>query len=190
VSKNVEFTNVLSNLVRSALETTNLNQTDFQTKNQSLVQDLVTKVGENIQIGRVASIIAKSDETIGSYIHNATDNAGTMGSIGTIVAIKKNDKNIVDDLAMHIAAMAPKWISRDLVPQEAIDKEKAIIMEEILSKHPDKKDMIEKMVSGKLNKWYQEVCLYEQPWVLENKQTVDKAIGKIVSSFVRAKINE
>lgn len=191
VARNQIFTTLLSELVQKALENPSLSHQEFTNQYQTQVQELVGKVGENVQIGKILSIQAKENEIIGSYIHNSfASNIGTIASICTIKKGDKNSKEDADNLAMHIVAMSPKWLSRDLVPSDVLEKEKRLIEEEVLEKQPDKKDVLDKIVGGRLNKYYQDVCLYEQPWILENKQTVEKAVGKIVSNYIYIKIGE
>lgn len=191
VARNQVFINLLNELIQKAIQNPKILAEDFAKENQTQVQELIIKVGENVQIGKVLSIFAKEDEILGSYIHNSFDN--NIGTIASIVSVKKSNKitqEDVDNIAMHVVAMSPKYLTRDLVPLDVVEKERKLIEEEVLQKQPDKKDVLDKIIPGRLNKYYQEVCLYEQPWILENKQTVEKAVGKIISNYVKIKVAE
>jgi elongation factor Ts len=138
--------------------------------------------------------------TIGSYIH-------TNGKIGVLVEIgcetdfvAKNDdfKALVKDVAMQIAAMSPKYISNDHIPEEDIEKEKDIYRAQLKdSGKPE--DIIEKIVEGKLKKFYIEICLLNQIFFKEDKKTIEDLITEtihkigeniVVKRFVRFQLGE
>jgi len=148
---------------------------------------------------------AKSTRTtkqgiIGSYIH-------TNGKIGVLVEIgcetdfvAKNDdfKALVKDVSMQIAAMSPKYISKDNIPEEDIDKEKDIYRAQMKdSGKPE--NIIEKIVEGKLKKYYNELCLLNQIFFKEDKKTMEELITEtihkigeniVVKRFVRYQLGE
>ena len=148
---------------------------------------------------------AKSTRTtkqgsIGSYIH-------TNGKIGVLVEIgcetdfvAKNDdfKALVKDVSMQIAAMSPKYISKDNIPEADIDKEKDIYRAQMKdSGKPE--NIIEKIVEGKLKKYYNEVCLLNQIFFKEDKKTMEELITEtihkigeniVVKRFVRYQLGE
>lgn len=121
---------------------------------------------------------AASEGMVGHYIH-----AG--GKIGVLVEVncetdfvaKSDDfKQFAKDLAMHIAASNPKWITRNDVPQEVLDREKGIIEPTLLNKPPA---IAEKMMTGKLNKVFKEVCLMEQAFVKNPDITISDLLGEL-----------
>jgi elongation factor Ts len=137
---------------------------------------------------------------IDSYIH-------TNGEIGVLVEVlaetdfvTRNDefKEFVHDVALQIAAMNPKYISKDQVPAEIVDKEKAIFIEEVkASGKPE--NIAEKIVEGKVNKYLDEICLLDQPFVKDSTKTIGdlltEKIAKIgekivISRFCRFEIGE
>ncbi|MCL4473518.1 MAG: translation elongation factor Ts [Actinobacteria bacterium] len=121
---------------------------------------------------------------VDSYIH-----AG--GKIGVLVEVNsetdfvaRNDdfKAFVHDIAMHIAAAAPRYISRDDVPPLIVDEELAIYKEQARATgKPD--NILEKIATGKLNKFYEQVCLLEQPFVKDDQFTVEQLLGNIVGKI-------
>jgi elongation factor Ts len=127
---------------------------------------------------------AANEGVVESYIHSG-------GRIGVLVEVncetdfvaRTDDfKQLAKDLALHIAASNPLYISRDQVPTEVIEKEQEIYKEQAKGK-PD--DVVAKMVEGKLEKYFEEVCLLEQPYVKDS----DKKISQVVSDAV-AKMGE
>jgi elongation factor Ts len=117
---------------------------------------------------------------VGHYIH-----AG--GKIGVIVEVNcETDfvantdgfKQFTKDLAMHIAAANPKWILREEVPANIIEREKDIIADTIKNKPPQ---IVEKIISGKLNKFFKEVCLIEQSFVKDPNITINDLLGELAA---------
>ncbi|GAB3727548.1 translation elongation factor Ts [Luteimonas pelagia] len=143
---------------------------------------LIAKVGENVQVRRMARI--DSDKQIGAYVHG--------GRIGVIVEVKGGDAELARGLAMHIAAMNPPYISPAHVPADFVAREKEIAMAQVKDTNKPA-EIIEKMVSGKVNKTVNEICLTGQPYVLDTNQSVEqvlKAAGAEVLQFVRLAVGE
>jgi elongation factor Ts len=143
---------------------------------------LIAKVGENVQVRRMARI--DSAHPIGAYVHG--------GRIGVLVEVEGGDPELARGLAMHIAAMNPPYISPAHVPADFVAREKEIAMAQVkdTGKPPE---IIEKMVSGKVAKTVNELCLTGQPYVLDTNQTVEqalKAAGAQVLQFVRLAVGE
>ena len=123
-----------------------------------------------------------SDGTIGYYIH-AGGRIGVMVEINceTDFASRNEDfQQFAKDVAMHIAAMSPQWISRDDVPQGVIDKEKEIAATGMENKPPK---VLENIVNGKLNKFFKTVCLLEQPFVKDQDIPVQDLLGELASKI-------
>lgn len=145
-------------------------------------QELITKLGENIQIRRAA--LLKADGIVGDYSHG--------GRIGVIVALTGKDAALAKDIAMHIAASNPQAINPEQVSQELIAKEKEIYTAQAATSGKPA-DIIEKMVVGRINKFLSEISLVGQPFVKDPDQTVGKllAAAKVdVSAFVRYEVGE
>ncbi len=147
-------------------------------------QWLVTKVGENVQLRRMA--VVESRNTIGAYVHG--------GRIGVLVEMQGGDAELARGIAMHIAAMNPPYVSPDDVPAESVAKEKEIALAQMSEKDKAKPAEIqEKMISGKLRKTLSEMSLTGQPYVIDTNSTVgevlDKARAKVLA-FHRLVVGE
>ena len=145
---------------------------------------LVAKVGENVQLRRLARI--DSEHTVVGYVHG--------GRIGVLVELKGGDTELARGIAMHIAAMNPPYIRDSDVPAAFIDKEKEIEMAKMSDKDRAKPAAIlEKIISGKISKIVNEVTLYGQPYALNPDQTVAaavKASNAEVLQFCRLVVGE
>lgn len=157
---------------------------------QDRIQDTIAKVGENIELKRVSAL--QTGGTVGSYVHMG-------GKLGVIVSVDGSGGEIdalAKDLAMHVAAADPTPIAidRDDVPEATVESERRILTNQAReSGKPD--NVVEKMVTGRLNKFYAEYCLLEQAFVKDPDTTVGKRIedvakGTRIERFVRFKLGE
>jgi len=146
-------------------------------------QWLVAKVGENVQVRRMAKL--ESSNTIGAYVHG--------GRIGVLVEVKGGNAELARGLAMHIAAMNPPYISPAHVPADFVAREKEIAMAQVKDSGKPV-EILEKMISGKVAKTVSEITLTGQPYVLDTNQTVEAALkaagGAQVLNFVRLAVGE
>ncbi|MEO0615395.1 MAG: translation elongation factor Ts [Pseudomonadota bacterium] len=144
---------------------------------------LIAKIGENIGVRRF-DIVDAGDGALASYTHGAR--------IGALVAVTGGDDALGKDIAMHVAASSPVCVDEAGVPQETIDGERAILVEQAKgSGKPD--DIIAKMVDGRMRKFLGEITLVGQPFVKDPDQTVGKLLqqhGATVSRFVRYEVGE
>lgn len=159
------------------------------TVNESL-SHLVAKIGENMAIRRFRLLQAAADEVLAAYLH-----AGAK--IGAVVRLKgSSDESLARDVAMHAAAMSPRYIDRSQVPASALDREK-----EVLKASPElvgkPENLVEKILQGKLNRFFSEICLAEQPFIRDTsgKKSVgdflkEKASGSQVVEMVRYQVGE
>jgi elongation factor Ts len=116
---------------------------------------------------------ATKDGAIDSYVH-AGGKIGVLVEVGVetdFVARSEPFKQFTHDLAMHVAASAPRWVTRDEAPADVVEREKAIYAEQVKGK-PEA--VLEKIVSGKLEKFFAETCLMEQPFVKDPDRTVEQ----------------
>ncbi|MGD2167073.1 MAG: translation elongation factor Ts [Gammaproteobacteria bacterium] len=145
-------------------------------------QALITKVGENIAVRRFE--ILESNGTVGAYTH--------MGRIGVVVEMDGGDEALARDIAMHIAATAPQCVSRDDIPADQIDKEREILSAQALQEGKPA-NIVEKMVEGRLRKFFDEVTLLGQPFVRNPDQTVGDLLRERkagVRGFIRYAVGE
>ena len=144
--------------------------------------ELIAKVGEKISVRRFEVI--SSDSVIASYTHGAR--------IGAVVALDGGDESLARDVAMHVAAMNPQYVGEADVPAEMLQREHRIETEKAQSsgKPPE---IIEKMVTGRVNKFLKEITLLGQPFVKDDSVTVGKllaAANATVSACVRFEVGE
>ncbi len=146
-------------------------------------QELVAKLGENIQIRRFARH-ESGGGTVGEYMHGQR--------IGVITEVAGGDESLPRDIAMHVAASRPVCIGADDVPAEMLDKEKQILEAEAADSGKPA-EIIEKMVQGRLRKYLAEITLMGQPFVKDPDQTVEKllkASSASVAYFARFEVGE
>jgi elongation factor Ts len=145
-------------------------------------QALVAKIGENVQVRRMVQKDTKG--TLGAYIHG--------GRIGVLVEIEGGDPELARDLAMHVAALNPPYVSADDIPADVLAKEKDILIAQ--AKDSGKPDhIIEKMVSGRLRKHLSEITLLGQAFVKDGDVTVARLLEQndaSVTGFDRLVVGE
>lgn len=145
-------------------------------------QALVAKIGENIQVRRIASI--QSAGNIGAYVHG--------GRIGVLVEVTGGDAELARDIAMHVAALSPAYVSAEDIPADVLEKEKQILLAQAASSGKPA-EIIEKMVSGRLRKHLGEITLLGQPFVKDGDITVAKLLDQhdaSVKGFNRLAVGE
>jgi elongation factor Ts len=150
---------------------------------KDVVQDVLNKIRENMRIHRVVRVEGRS----GTYVHH-------NGRVGVIVTVEGDggDDALLTDFCMHAAAMSPATTTRDEMPADVVEKEKEIARQQILdSGKPE--NLVDKILIGKMNKWFSEQVFVEQAFVKDDKQTVKKvadAAGVTIKSFVRMAVGE
>ena len=145
---------------------------------------VIAKVGENVQVRRLARV--DSANNVAAYVHG--------GKIGVLVEVKGGDADLARGIAMHVAAMNPPYNKAADVPADFVAKEKEIELAKMSDKDKSKPaEILEKIISGKINKIVNEVTLYGQPYVLNSDQTVEQAVkaaGADVVGFQRLVVGE
>ena len=164
------------------------------------LNNLIATIGENITIRRAAAVSVNRG-VVSSYVHNAIEPG--LGRIAVLVALESDgDKNLLDNygkqLAMHIAAAAPRWLSVEDVDETELERERSVLTEQARdSGKPE--EIIGKMVDGRLRKFYEETVLMEQTYVIDGETKVSnvlvqagKDIGSniILKGFVRYVLGE
>ena len=187
VAKNDEFKSLASNMAKHVAQ---LNPADVDAFLNSTCPDCGKAIGDALK-EKIASIgekitvrrFVRYEGAVASYIHN--------GKIGVLLNADKNDAELLNDICLHIASSAPKFVSREEIPQSVIDEETRIEMgkEDLLKKH---ENIRAKIVEGRVNKLMAERCLLEQPFVKDPNVTVGQLIeGKLtVKSFTRWELGE
>ena len=191
VAKNEEFTKFVDYLVDKVLEN-DVNTVEEalkisdgnETVNDKLIA-LVAKIGEKISFRRFEKVTKNDDEVFGTYKHMG-------GKIGSIIVLKGANEEVARDVAMQTAAMNPVALNRSLVPQDMIDRESKVIKEQVMAEGKPA-EIAEKMVVGRLNKFYKEICLEEQSFIKDSSLSIKDYVknngGEIVK-MVRFAVGE
>jgi elongation factor Ts len=156
---------------------------------EGTIEEVITlktaKIGERLNFRRFKRIIKQDNEVFGSYVHMG-------GKIASLVVLENTDEDVAKNVAMHVAAMNPTYLKREEVPVLVLEKEKEIIKEQaILEGKPI--EIAEKMVTGKINRYYKDVCLEEQPYIKDDKINVGTYVknnGGIIKSMIRFEVGE
>jgi elongation factor Ts len=162
--------------------------------------DMIATIGENMSLRRTA-VLSVNAGTIASYVHSATKPG--LGKIGVLVAMESTGDTaklevLGKQLAMHVAAANPQAIDRDSVDVSALNRERDVLAEQArASGKPE--EIIEKMVEGRLRKYYEEVCLVEQVFVIDGESKISKVVEEAakdlgtpikITGFVRFALGE
>lgn len=140
------------------------------------VTEAVAKIGENISVRRFVRY-ESAEGTVHSYIHGG-------GKIGVLVEMKGADTELGKDVAMQVAAANPSYLDRTQVPQAEIEHEKEVLAVEARNEGKPEK-IIEKMVLGRINKYYKEVCLVDQEFIKDGDLTIAKLLKSKNAEVVR-----
>ena len=190
-AKNAEFVTFAQKVADTALannisdvEVLKNTQLDGQTVAEGLTA-LVGKIGEKLQVRRVALVEAKDDETIGLYVHSNK-------RIGVAVVLKGGDETIAKHVAMHVCASKPDFVHPEDVSAEVVEHERQVQIE-IAMKSGKPQAIAEKMVEGRMKKFTGEVSLTGQPFVMNPEITVGQMLKEAKAdavSFVRYEVGE
>ena len=206
VAKNDEFQGFVEAVVNQVADNNPVDMDAFmaeawaadasKTVKDALVEKIAV-IGENLNIRRFERVDAENGCVV-SYIHGG-------GRIGVLVVadtdvVNDEIKTCLKNVAMQVAAMSPKYVSRDEVSQEYMDHEKEILLAQAKKENPEKPDnIIEKMIIGRLNKEMKEICLLDQVYVQDSDLTVAKYVDKVakennakvtVTKFIRFETGE
>ncbi len=155
---------------------------------QEIINNKIATIGENISLRRVISI---KGSNIYSYLHNSVSK--DCGKIGVLVSLEGNkDEDFGKKLAMHIAATSPLSMSESDLDADLVDREKKIISEQLISEGKPA-DIAEKILSGKLKKFYEENTLLNQKFVMDPDSSISQVLEKnnqVLINFVRFKVGE
>ena len=191
VAKNPEFTGLVD-LIATAILNSNVKTVEEANRlevNGSTIENIIVDktatIGEKLSFRRFELVEKEDNQVFGTYSHMG-------GKIVTLAVLEGTDEEVAKDVAMQIAAMRPLYLDRDSVPTERVEKEREILTEQAENEGLDSKKL-PMIVNGRLNKFYEEVCLLEQGFVKENKMKVSKYVeskNMKVLSFVRYEVGE
>lgn len=191
VAKNQEFINmvdtigntILNSEVNTLEEALNLSA-DNITLNDLIVNTTAT-IGEKLSLRRFENINKNDDEIFGTYLHMG-------GKIASLIVLKGSEETVAKDLAMQSAAMRPNYVTREEVPAEKVEHEKSVLTEQALTEGK-KPEFIDKIIEGRLDKFYAEICLIEQTFVKDGDLTVKTYLeqhNSDVTKMVRYEVGE
>lgn len=191
VAKNEKFVNlvnkiaelIVKNDVKTMEEAMSLS-TEEGTLNDTIVNFTAT-IGEKISFRRFARLSKTDSQNFGSYIHMG-------GRIAVLTLLEGADEETAKDVSMHAAAMRPSYVKREDVPDEEVERETSVLKEQAMNEGKPA-EIAEKMVNGRINKFYKEICLEEQDFVKDSDMTVGAFVksknGSIVN-MVRFEVGE
>jgi len=177
--KFIDYVNEVAERTTALSEEGDVSQAVAEMEKESLTE-MIAKIGENMQLRRATRW--STNGQCASYLHMG-------GKIGVMIDVEGDaDKDTLSNICMHIAAFKPEYVSPEDVSPEILEKEKEIAAGQVAGKPAE---IIDKIVNGKINKWYTEVCLMKQAWIKDDKQSVEKANpGITVKRFIRWEIGE
>ncbi|MGR3418975.1 MULTISPECIES: translation elongation factor Ts [unclassified Paracoccus (in: a-proteobacteria)] len=191
VGKNEEFQRMVRKIAEAGLDVQNteeLNAARIDGKPVSeVLTDAIAKIGENMTLRRMVKVEAP---LVVSYVHNAA--AEGMGKIGVLVGLDGGDEEIGRQIAMHVAATSPASLSQDDLDPALVEREKSVLTEQAReSGKPEA--VIEKMIVGRMAKFFEEVTLLGQKFVINPDVTVEQAAkdaGARIVGFARVAVGE
>jgi elongation factor Ts len=196
VARNDAFQALVGNVTKLAVDAGDdidaLNGMDYPGTGRTVSEEIthnVATIGENMNIRRIASLSVENG-VLASYVHNQL--VPGLGKIAVLVALESEGgtdglEDVGKQLAMHIAAARPQSIGREDLDQESVERERQVLIEQAReSGRPE--EIIEKMVEGRLRKFYEEVCLLEQTFVIDGESKLSKVVedaGKAAGGAVK-----
>ncbi len=191
VAKNDEFKSLVNELLEVIVDSdANTLEEAMELKtSEGTVADLITqktaKIGEKLSLRRFSRVVKEDNEVFGEYIHMG-------GKIAVLTVLTGTDENVAKDVAMHAAAMRPVYVKIADVPEAEVEKEKEILKEQAVNEGKPA-EIAEKMVQGRIQKFYKEICLEEQPFVKDgdiNVKTFVKNNGGEIKAMYRLEVGE
>ena len=191
VAKNEEFTSMVSTILETIIDSDVKSVEDALNLNcgDGTINDLIVaktaKIGEKLSLRRF-EVVTKSDtESFGEYIHMG-------GKIAVLITVDGANREVAKDVAMHAAAMRPKYVNKDQVPSDEVEKERKVLKEQAMNEGKPE-NIAAKMVEGRIRKFYEEICLEEQAFVKDSDKKVKdfvKANGGVITSMIRFEVGE
>ena len=191
VAKNEKFQTLVKNILEAIIKS------DANTLEEALelpcqdgtINDLIVSntatIGEKLSLRRFARVTKNDNETFGEYIHMG-------GKIAVLIVTEGTTEEVAKDVAMHAAAMRPSYVNVNDVPKEEVEKEEAVLKEQAMNEGKPA-EIAEKMVQGRIKKFYKEICLEEQPFVKDGDvdvKTFVKNNGGSIKSMYRFEVGE
>ena len=191
VSKNEEFTSMLDTIGNTILNSNakTVEEALELTCEEGTIKDLIiaktAKIGEKLSLRRIEVVEKTDDETFGSYLHMG-------GKIAVLTVLTGANEEVAKDVAMQAAAMKPEFVREDEIPTDRVEKERAIFKEQAMNEGKPA-EIAEKMVEGRLKKFFKEICLVSQSFIKNGDidvATYVKNNGGEVKSMIRYEVGE
>ncbi len=191
VSKNDEFKDLIDTIGNTILKNNavNIEEALNLKVNEDTINDLIVsktaKIGEKLSLRRFEVLNKNDDEIFGTYLHMG-------GKIAAITVIKGSNEEVAKDVAMQAAAMKPLYVFETDVPEEVLDREKEVLKNQAIEEGKSE-DIAEKMVVGRIKKFYSEICLANQPFIKDGDIDVKTYVtnsGGEIKSMIRYEVGE
>ncbi len=191
VAKNEEFKGLVNTILKTIINSdakTVEEALQLPTEEGTLNDVIVSKtatIGEKLSLRRFKKVEKKDSESFGEYIHMG-------GKIAVLTVVDNASSEVAKDVSMHAAAMRPKYVKRSDVPTEEIEKERVVLKEQAVNEGKPA-EIAEKMVEGRINKYYKEICLEEQPFVKDSDINVKTYVannGGTITEMIRIEVGE
>ena len=189
VAKGDDFHNLVNNVAGIILKNDCKDVEEAKKLSESLFADATVKMGEKFDLRRFVILNKGDNETLASYIHMG-------GKIAVVVKLNNGSEELAKQIAMHVAANNPSYVSINDVPADAREHERSIQLEAAkqdpkLASKPA--EFLNKILDGKINKFFSEQCLLSQPFLMDDSKTVEqilKEAGASINTFVRYAVGE
>ena len=191
VSKNEEFTNMIDIIGKTILNSNakTLEEALALSTNEGNINDLIiaktSKIGEKLSLSRFELVEKNDNEVFGSYLHMG-------GKIAVLTVVDGANEDVARDVAMQAAAMKPQYLNSEEIPSDVLEREKEVFKTQAMEEGKPA-DIAEKMVTGRIKKFYKEVCLLNQAFIKDGDidvETYVKNNGGTVKSMIRFEVGE
>lgn len=191
VSKNEEFTGMIDTIGKTILNSNakTLEEALALSTDEGTINDLIVaktaKIGEKLSLRRFENIEKSDNEVFGSYLHMG-------GKIAVLTIVDGANEDVARDVAMQAAAMKPQYLNSDEIPSDVLEREKEVFKTQAMEEGKPA-DIAEKMVTGRIKKFYKEVCLLNQAFIKDGDLDVETYVknnGGVVKTMIRFEVGE
>ena len=191
VSKNEEFTGMIDTIGKTILNSNakTLEEALALPTEEGTINDLIVaktaKIGEKLSLRRFENIEKSDNEVFGSYLHMG-------GKIAVLTIVDGANEDVARDVAMQAAAMKPQYLNSDEIPSDVLEREKEVFKTQAMEEGKPA-DIAEKMVTGRIKKFYKEVCLLNQAFIKDGDVDVETYVknnGGVVKTMIRFEVGE
>ena len=191
VAKNDEFKGMVNEILEAIISNEPKTVEDVLAlpASEGTINDLIvaktSKIGEKLSFRRFTKVTKADNESFGEYIHMG-------GKIAVLTVVENASEEVAKDVSMHAAAMRPTYVRTSDVPTEEVEKERTVLKEQAINEGKPA-EIAEKMVAGRIQKYYKEICLEEQPFVKDGDISVATFVknnGGSIKDMIRYEVGE